>query len=96
MRIITVHLQICAGAAYLLHISLIISKYPPLVTTSMPLFLCSVEGTSDDLDEPIRRCFLDGELVIRHNLCSINSVNWARILVQLAHYFYTYLQVIFI
>jgi len=52
-----------------------------------------VEGTSDDLDEPIKAVFADRDYVENNNLCSINSINWARILVQIGHYFYTYLQV---
>nr|XP_045614565.1 threonine synthase-like 2 [Procambarus clarkii]XP_045614566.1 threonine synthase-like 2 [Procambarus clarkii]XP_045614567.1 threonine synthase-like 2 [Procambarus clarkii]XP_045614568.1 threonine synthase-like 2 [Procambarus clarkii]XP_045614570.1 threonine synthase-like 2 [Procambarus clarkii] len=51
-----------------------------------------VEGTSDDLDKPIKQCFADKELVSTHNLISINSINWGRILVQVAHYFYIYYQ----
>lgn len=36
----------------------------------------ATEGTSDDLDIPIKQCFPgDG-------LCSINSINWARIMIQ--------------
>ena len=49
-----------------------------------------MEGTSDDLDEPIKKCFSDQEFVSNHNLISINSINWGRIMVQIAHYFYTY------
>ena len=41
-----------------------------------------VDGSSDDLDEPIKELFQDREFVKEHNLCSINSINWARILVQ--------------
>ncbi|KAK7055046.1 Threonine synthase-like 2 [Halocaridina rubra] len=51
-----------------------------------------VEGTSDDLDEPIKQCFSDSGFVSAHNLISINSINWGRIMVQLAHYFFTYYQ----
>ncbi|XP_068220367.1 threonine synthase-like 2 [Palaemon carinicauda] len=51
-----------------------------------------VEGTSDDLDEPIKQCFCDQEFVSKHNLISINSINWGRIMVQVAHYFFTYYQ----
>ena len=52
-----------------------------------------MEGSSDDLDLPIREVFKDTEFVKRYNLSSINSINWARILVQIAHYFYAYYQV---
>ena len=42
----------------------------------------AVEGTSDELDVPIKTVFADWEYKKRHNLCSINSLNWARVLVQ--------------
>jgi threonine synthase len=47
-------------------------------------------GGSDELDVPLKRCLTDPDLVQRYGLCSINSINWARILVQVAHYFYIY------
>jgi len=52
----------------------------------------AVEGTSDDLDVPIKAVFADPEYVDKHKLCSINSINWARILVQISHYIFCYLQ----
>ena len=51
-----------------------------------------MDGTSDDLDIPIKKVFADTDFVEKHNLCSINSINWARILVQIAHYIYIYFQ----
>lgn len=51
------------------------------------------EGNSDELDEVVRRCFEDEALVAKHGLCSMNSVNWARIVFQIAHYFWLYFQV---
>ncbi|XP_061180477.1 threonine synthase-like 2 [Saccostrea echinata] len=51
-----------------------------------------VDGTSDDLDIPIKLCFQDHAFTKRHNLSSINSINWARIMVQTVHYIYAYLQ----
>lgn len=51
-----------------------------------------VDGSSDDLDHPIKQCFGDTQLVAKHNLISVNSINWGRILVQVAHFFYTYFQ----
>ncbi len=56
-------------------------------------FAIIVDGTSDDLDEPIKKCFTDVEFVDRHQLCSINSINWTRIVVQIVTFFYAYLQV---
>ena len=52
----------------------------------------AVDGSSDDLDIPIKAVFAEPEYVAENNLCSINSINWARILVQIAHYFYCYTQ----
>ena len=51
-----------------------------------------VDGSSDDLDVPIKAVFADHEYTANNNLCSINSINWARILVQIGHYFYCYFQ----
>lgn len=51
-----------------------------------------MDGTSDDLDVPIKSVFADPDYVSTHHLCSINSINWARILVQISHFIYCYLQ----
>ncbi|KAM6179865.1 threonine synthase-like 2 [Erethizon dorsatum] len=51
-----------------------------------------VEGNSDELDEPIKAMFTDVAFVKKHNLMSLNSVNWSRVLVQMAHYFFAYFQ----
>ncbi|VTJ89453.1 Hypothetical predicted protein [Marmota monax] len=49
-----------------------------------------VEGNSDQLDVPIKAVFADLPFVEKHNLMSLNSVNWSRVLVQMAHYFFAY------
>lgn len=51
-----------------------------------------VEGNSDELDEPIKAVFADVPFAKKHNLMSLNSINWSRILVQMAHYFFAYFQ----
>lgn len=51
-----------------------------------------VEGNSDELDEPIKAVFADVPFVQRHNLMSLNSINWSRVLVQMAHHFFAYFQ----
>lgn len=51
-----------------------------------------VEGNSDELDEPIKALFADEAFVQRHNLMSLNSINWSRVLVQMAHHFFAYFQ----
>ncbi|XP_058523632.1 threonine synthase-like 2 isoform X2 [Ochotona princeps] len=52
----------------------------------------AVEGNSDELDEPIKAVFADVPFAKEHNLMSLNSINWSRILVQMAHHFFAYFQ----
>uniref|UniRef100_A0A8C6WND2 Threonine synthase-like 2 n=1 Tax=Neogobius melanostomus TaxID=47308 RepID=A0A8C6WND2_9GOBI len=54
----------------------------------------AAEGCSDDIDQPLRRLFADQDFVRSHNLMSLNSVNWSRVMVQLVHFIYAYLQLI--
>lgn len=64
-----------------------------MTTISSPnvkVFGC--EGTSDDLDVPIRKVFADTSFVAKHNVLGLNSLNVARVLIQAAHYIYSYLQ----
>lgn len=49
------------------------------------------DGSSDDIDQPLRCLFADQELVKSHGLMSLNSVNWSRIMIQLTHFIYAYL-----
>jgi threonine synthase len=58
-----------------------VSKFQELQlksSTQDNVHLYQVEGTSDDLDIPIAKCFPDPRLT------SINSINWARILIQVS------------
>ncbi|KAM9330342.1 threonine synthase-like 2 [Gastrophryne carolinensis] len=50
----------------------------------------AVDGTSDELDVPIKKLFADPCYVKKHHLMSTNSVNWGRVMVQIAHFFYGY------
>ncbi|KAG1957689.1 threonine synthase [Pimephales promelas] len=52
----------------------------------------AADGTSDDIDVALRKLFADPELVRRHGLMSLNSVNWSRILVQTAHFLFAFLR----
>jgi len=51
-----------------------------------------VEGSSDDLDVPLKQCTLNKEFVDRYNIGSMNSINIGRILAQIVYYFYVYLK----
>ncbi|KAM6346001.1 threonine synthase-like 2 [Podargus strigoides] len=50
----------------------------------------AAHGNSDEIDEPIKELFADVDFARKHNLMSLNSVNWSRIMVQIAHHFYAY------
>lgn len=50
------------------------------------------EGDTDEQAEALKLLFSDAEFMSRHQVCSINSINWARIMVQSAYYAWAYLQ----
>ncbi|NXF65005.1 THNS2 protein, partial [Ciccaba nigrolineata] len=52
----------------------------------------AAHGNSDEIDEPIKELFADVDFARKYNLMSLNSVNWSRIMVQIAHHFYAYFQ----
>lgn len=52
----------------------------------------AADGSSDDIDQPLRRLFTDQDLVKSHGLMSLNSVNFSRVMIQLAHFIYAYLE----
>ena len=52
-----------------------------------------VEGSSDDLDVAIEEVFADVPFRKAHSIGSTNSVNICRVLVQIVHYFWSYLRV---
>lgn len=63
-----------------------------VITVRLSVFFASeANGTSDDIDQPLRRLFADQDLVKSYGLMSLNSVNWSRVMIQLAHFIYTYL-----
>ena len=51
------------------------------------------EGSSDDLDVPMKKCFSDDAFAKSNNLCVVNSINWCCIMVQTVHLLYAYLRV---
>ena len=46
----------------------------------------AVDGSSDELDAPIKRVLDDRQFSSQHSVTSINSINVARILLQMAHF----------
>lgn len=54
-----------------------------MATVDAPtVHVIGVDGTSDDLDVPIREVFLDAEFSKANRLMSANSINIARVLIQ--------------
>ena len=51
------------------------------------------ESSVEDNDAVLKRLFDDRQLVERHNLMGLNSVNIGRILMQVVHFFYCYFKV---
>lgn len=51
-----------------------------------------VAGTFDDCQDIVKTLFSDKEFNERHSLAAVNSINWARILVQIVYYFSAYFQ----
>jgi threonine synthase len=47
----------------------------------------AIEGTFDDCQDLVKAMFNDVEFRDRFNLSAVNSINWARIMVQIAYYF---------
>ncbi|XP_077969239.1 threonine synthase-like 2 isoform X1 [Styela clava] len=73
-----------------------ISKIQELMMTTVlddNVHVYAADGFSDDFEITIKNLFNDGKLVKDYNLCSINSINWGRVMVQIAHHIYMYLQV---
>ena len=52
----------------------------------------AVQGTFDDCQSIVKELFADKALVSDVNLSGVNSINWARILVQIVYYFSAFYQ----
>ena len=52
------------------------------------------QGTSDDFDTLLKVIYEDKDFVKDHNIITFNSVNWLRVLIQMTHYIYSYLNVV--
>ena len=65
-----------------------------MTTVDSPkVVVCATEGTSDDIDAALRKVFTDVEFASKRTLLTFNSINVARVLVQIAHFMYGYLKV---
>lgn len=57
------------------------------------VFNIAIEGTFDDGQTIVKSIFSDVDFKKAHNLGSINSINWARVLAQVVYYVYSCLKV---
>lgn len=64
------------------------------MVTEKKAHVFAVEGTSDDLDVPIKAVLNDHAFAAANGLCSINSINLARVAIQCVHFFYAYVQLV--
>lgn len=62
--------------------------------TDKNVHLIGVDGTSDELDVPILHLMTNKTFKQQYNISSINSINIARIIVQLVHFFYPYTRLV--
>ena len=53
----------------------------------------ALEGTFDDCQDNVKAMFNDMEFRDKMNLSAVNSINWARIMAQVAYYFWAAVQV---
>ena len=52
----------------------------------------AIEGTFDDCQELVKQMFNDSTFRAEQNLSAVNSINWARIMVQVVYYFFSSLK----
>ncbi len=50
------------------------------------------EGDTDEQARALKLVFSDSRFSAKHRVCSINSINWARVMVQSSYYFWAALQ----
>jgi len=61
--------------------------------TSENVHNIALEGTFDDCQDAVKAMFNDMDFRDTYNLSAVNSINWARIMAQIAYYFWAAVQV---
>ena len=56
------------------------------------VFNIAVEGTFDDCQRIVKEIFVNDDIQKKTSLTAINSINWARLMIQTVYYFWAYLQ----
>ena len=60
--------------------------------TDSNVFNIGIEGTFDDCQDLVKSMFSDQRFCKEQNLSAVNSINWARIMVQIVYYFFAALK----
>lgn len=63
------------------------------------VYVCGIEGDFDDAQKGVKRIFSDETMQKKiekagYRLSSANSINWGRLVPQIAYYFWTYIQLV--
>ena len=53
------------------------------------IYNIAVDGNFDDCQALVKKLLVDKDFNNKHNLASINSINWGRVLAQVVYYFYS-------
>ena len=53
------------------------------------IYNIAVDGNFDDCQLLVKKLLVDKDFNTKHNLASINSINWGRVLAQVVYYFYS-------
>ena len=72
-----------------------VSPLQELQMTAVPdanVHCLAIDGSFDDCQAIVKALFGDLDFKKRHNLGAVNSMNWARVLAQMAYYIHTSLQ----
>ena len=60
---------------------------------SKNVFNIALEGNFDDCQKLVKLMFADRDFSEKINMSGVNSINWARIVIQIVYYFYSYFKV---
>ena len=82
-----------AIVAYPRHTVSRVQELQMTATGSENAVVFSHDGTADEIDLILRNIFRDRELQREHFLLSFNSIHTVRVILNVVHYFYTYLRV---
>ena len=55
------------------------------------IFLCEIDGTFDDCQKIVKDILKDIDYCVLNNISAVNSINFARIIIQSVYYFYTFI-----